>query len=129
LRQVNDIVTRRIANAAYYDAGMAMVPGIRLPPRRSDTRNVYLLYMVFADRRDDLLRHCLARGIEAKVHYPLPLYRQDALKFLGHKIGDFPVTDRHARTLISFPVDQHLTRDDQDHVIETVRDFYMGRRS
>ena len=40
---------------------------------------------------------------------------------------DFPVTDRHARDIITFPVDQHLTRAQQDHVIETVRDFYAGR--
>lgn len=127
LRRVDDIVSRRIANAAYYDAGMATIPGVGLPPRRADTRNVYLLYMVFAERRDELLEYCLARGIEAKIHYPVPLYLQEALTFLGHKVGDFPVTDRHARTLISFPVDQHLTRDDQDYVIETVRDFYLGR--
>ena len=61
----------------------------------------------------------------AKIHYPLPLYLQDALKFLGHKPGDFPVTDRHAHSIISFPVDQHMNRDEQDHVIKTIKGFYQ----
>jgi len=129
LRQIDWIVERRAANAAYYDAGLKDVPGIRIPPRNPRSKNVYLLYMVFAERRDELVRHCLEAGVEAKVHYPVPLYRQPALAFLGHRPGDFPVTDRHAASVISFPVDQHLSRAEQDHVIATVRNFYRGASS
>ena len=127
MRQTEDIVAARIENAAYYDAGLKTIPGIRVPERNPITRNVYLLYIVFAERRDELLQFLLDRGIEAKVHYPIPIYRQEALAFMGHKSGDFPVTDRHSRSTISFPVDQHLTREQQDYVIESVREFYIGR--
>jgi dTDP-4-amino-4,6-dideoxygalactose transaminase len=129
LRQAEDIVEKRIANAAYYDAAFREVPEVRLPPRRNRTRNVYLLYMIFAADRDRLYQYCLNRGVEAKIHYPIPLYRQEALRHLGYGPGDFPVADRHAREIISFPVDQHLRRAEQDYVIETVRDFYSGKRS
>jgi dTDP-4-amino-4,6-dideoxygalactose transaminase len=88
---------------------------------------VFHLYIVFAERRDDLLKYCLAKGIEAKIHYPIPLYLQKGLAHLGYKPGDFPVTDRHAKSIISFPCDQHLARDQQDYVIETVRAFYSGK--
>ena len=87
-------------------------------------RIVYHLYIVFAEDRDVLLRYCLEKDIEAKVHYPVPLYQQDGLKFLGYQPGSFPVTDRHVREIITFPCDQHLSRGEQDYVIETVRDFY-----
>lgn len=124
LPQIYDIVDKRAANAAYYDAGFGDLPGIRIPPRFSNTKNVYLLYMLFAERRDDLLAHCVAAGIEAKVHYPIPLYQQPALRHLGLKPGTFPVTDRHSRECITFPVDQHLSRGEMDYVIDTVRRFY-----
>ncbi len=127
LRSAAEIVERRIANAAYYDAGFADVAGVRLPKRRA-ARHVYLLYVLFAENRDGLLEHCLGRGIEAKIHYPIPLYRQEALRHLGYAPGAFPVTDRHAEICISFPVDQHLTRAQQDYVIETVREFYGVER-
>ena len=129
LRQINEIVDQRAVNARYYDEGLRDLSGIRVPRRDPRNRHVYLLYMVFAERRDALLEHCLAAGVEAKVHYPVPIYRQKALEFLGHADGDFPVTDRHAKTVISFPVDQHLSREEQDYVIETVRSFYRGRTS
>ncbi len=121
------IAAQRIANAAYFDEHLARIPQIRIPPRIAGMRMVYHLYIVFAEDRDGLLKHCLDRGIEAKVHYPIPLYQQDALRFLGYKPGDFPVTDRHTHEIITFPVDQHLSRAEQDYVIESVQAYYDGR--
>jgi dTDP-4-amino-4,6-dideoxygalactose transaminase len=85
------------------------------------------LYIVFAADRDRLLEHCLKNGIEAKVHYPIPVYRQEGLQHLGYKHGDFPVSDRHADEIITFPTDQYLSREEQDIVIDTVRRFYASR--
>lgn len=119
-----EITRRRIDNAAYYDAGLRDISEIRIPPRRQNVRRVFHLYMVFAEHRDGLYEHCLERGVEAKVHYPVPLYRQEGLRHFGYRPGDFPVTDAHAASVISFPADQHLEREQQDYVIETVREFY-----
>ncbi len=125
--QARDIAEARIANAAYYDKHLGALRQIRIPPRPPDMRIVYHLYIVFAEDRDALLGHCLAKGIEAKVHYPVPIYRQPALDHLGHKQGDFPVTDRHTGQIITFPCDQHLSRDEMEYVVETVRSFYAAR--
>ncbi len=123
----HDITNKRIANAAYYDAALKTIPQIRVPKRPADCKRVFHLYIVFAERRDELFKYCLDKGIEAKVHYPIPLYQQKGLAHLGYKPGDFPVSDRHAATIISFPCDQHLNRDQQDYVIDTVRGFYAGK--
>lgn len=127
VRQLPDIATTRAKKAAYYDAGFASIPQVRIPPRRPYTRKVFLLYILFVEDRDALLEHCLKQGIEAKIHYPIPLHLQDALRYLGHKPGDFPVTESHCRNTISFPVDQHLSAEEQDYVIQTVRNFYQGK--
>lgn len=130
LPQVPDWVEKRIANARYYDHAFASVPQVRIPPRNLRTKNVYLLYILFAEYRDELLAHCIAEGVEAKVHYPLPLYRQEAMRYLGYREGSFPVTDRHAREIITFPVDQYLSRENLNRVVEVVRGFYpkLGRQ-
>ena len=124
LPQLPWIAEERAYKAAYYDRGLENIRGVTIPARNPRTRHVYLLYMLYAEDRDALVDHCLKAGVEAKVHYPLPLYRQKPLATLGYKPGDFPVTDRHAESVISFPVDQHLSQDEQDHVIATVRSFY-----
>ena len=68
----------------------------------------------------------LEAGVEAKVHYPVPVYRQEALEYLGYRHGDFPVSDRHALEMITFPVDQYLSKAHLDRVIDVVRSFYAA---
>ena len=112
-----EITQRRIENAKYYDDAFRKINRIRIPPRPLDFRIVYHLYIVFAENRDALLDHCINHGVQAKVHYPVPIYLQPALSHLKHQIGDFPATDRHAKSIISFPCDQHLSKDELDYVI------------
>jgi len=119
-----DISNKRIENAGYLDRGLREVNGVIIPPRLERCRMVFHLYMFFAERRDELLSYLIGRGIEAKVHYPIPIYRQQALSRLGHSEGDFPVTDRHASSVLSLPCDQHLSLDELDYMIEAVRSFY-----
>jgi len=123
--QTEMIAQKRIKNAAYYDKHLGSIPKITIPPRPTDYRIVYHLYIVFAENRNELLEYCLDQGIEAKVHYPVPIYRQPALDHLHHKEGDFPVTDAHTHKIITFPCDQHISREEMDFVIQTVTDFYQ----
>ena len=122
--KTEEITAKRITNAAFYDKHFSQMSGLRIPPRVDKFRIVYHLYIVFAESRDHLLQHCLDRGIETKVHYPLPIYRQPALKDLGYLKGSFPVADSHADTIITFPCDQHLSDEQLTYVVETVRQFY-----
>ena len=122
--QTEEIAQHRIDHAAFYDRNLGQISGIRIPPRPEGFRIVYHLYIVFAENRDELLRFCIDRGIEAKVHYPVPIYRQPALQHFGYKKGDFPVADAHTGNIITFPCDQHLSQEQLDYVVDTVRTFY-----
>jgi dTDP-4-amino-4,6-dideoxygalactose transaminase len=123
---VEHITATRIEHARRLDEGLRGIDGITLPRRYADRRLVYHLYMVFATRRDELLVWCRQHGIQAKVHYPLPVYRQEALAPYGYREGDFPVADRHARTMISLPAHEHLTEDQLTYMVRMVREFYEG---
>jgi len=126
--KAKNIASQRIKNAKFYDNHLSKIKGISIPPRIKNYKIVYHLYIVFAKKRDALLKFCLKKGIEAKIHYPVPMYRQQAMKFLGHKKGDFPVTDMHARSIISFPCDQHLSKKEMKYVIKCVSDFYTKNK-
>jgi dTDP-3-amino-2,3,6-trideoxy-4-keto-D-glucose/dTDP-3-amino-3,4,6-trideoxy-alpha-D-glucose/dTDP-2,6-dideoxy-D-kanosamine transaminase len=119
-----DISNKRIQNAEYYDKHLSKIKEITIPPRPADFRIVFHLYIVFAEDRDGLLEYCINKGIEAKVHYPIPIYRQKALSSFGYKEGDFPITDGHTKKIITFPCDQHLSVEQMDYVISTVQEFY-----
>lgn len=119
------IAAKRIMNAKYLDENLSKISQITIPPRLKNYKIVYHLYIVFAKNRNKLLKYCQQKGIEAKVHYPIPMYRQKAMRFLNHKKGDFPITDEHAQKIISFPCDQHLSKKEMDYIIKCVKNFYL----
>ncbi len=124
LPKAKKIAQKRIENAKYYDDQLSSIPEITIPPRPKNSKIVYHLYVVFAKKRDKLLKYCLKKGIEAKVHYPKPMYLQENIKYLKYKSGDFPVTDEHTRKIITFPCDQHLTFKQMKFVTQCVKNFY-----
>ena len=124
LPSAKSISNQRIKNAKYLDKELSKINEIIIPPRPKNFRIVYHLYIVFAVRRDELYKYCLKKGIEAKIHYPVPIYRQEAYKYLKHKKGDFLVSDEHAKKIISFPCDQHLSKKQLKYIADTVNRFY-----
>jgi len=124
--QVEWITLRRIANARRYDAAFEdLAEFISIPKRRPGVRHVFHLYMIRVKRRDELLAYLRKSGIEAKVHYPIPVHLQKAAAPLGYKEGDFPVCEEDSRTLITLPAHQHLHEDELNYTIEQVRSFYL----
>ncbi len=122
--KARSIANQRISNAKYLDRHLSKLKEIRIPPRPKNYKIVFHLYVIFAKNRDKLLKYCIKKGIEAKIHYPIPMYRQEAMKYLNHKKGDFPITDKHCKEIITFPCDQHLQKKQLDYIVKTVNEFY-----
>jgi len=128
IKQVKFITDQRIANARRYDEAFAdMGEFIRIPARRPGVKHVYHLYIVRAKKRDELLAYLNKNGVEAKIHYPIPVHLQKAAQHLGYKEGDFPVSEEDSRTIITLPAHQHLTNQEIDYTIEQVRSFYLKK--
>ncbi len=125
LDTVADLVRARNANATQLDAGLKTLPEFaRAPERRAGHLEAFQLYLACFQQRDELLPFLISQGIEAKVHYPIPLHLQQAARDLGYKRGDFPVAERQADELITLPVHQFIGPEQIDFVIETIRAFY-----
>ena len=123
LPQAEQISQKRILNARKLDDSFIKIPQIKVPERTKDMRIVYHLYIVFAESRDELLKFCLNRGIEAKVHYPIPIYKQKALRNY-YNSKEFPITYYKAKNIISFPCDQHLNDSQLEEMTTSVKEFY-----
>jgi dTDP-4-amino-4,6-dideoxygalactose transaminase len=127
---VDEITEKRIANAAAYDRAFSapeLKEFITLPPRRSGTRHVYHMYMFQAKRRDELLARLIERGIEAKVHYPIPNHLQKASLDQRPLFGrtDLSRTEAQCKSLITLPVHQHLSKEQVEYAISEVKRFYL----
>lgn len=123
---------RRRQLASRYDellkaAGLAAsstAEGIVLPIIDARAVHVFHQYTVRAPRRDALREHLTSRKIGSEIYYPLPLHMQASLAGLGYKKGDFPVTELAAEEVLSLPMYPELREDEQQIVVEAVREFY-----
>ena len=118
---------RRRAIADRYDTALRHLP-LRLLAVRNGTLSSRHLYPVFSTRRDALREHLASRGIETGLHYPFPLHLQPAYAFLGHRKGDFPVSEAACETELSLPMYPALSDSQVEAVISAVEEFF-GRRA
>ena len=126
--QTQPITDQRIANARRFDEALAdLGEYIFIPPRPTNVKQVFHTYVVQAANRDGLLQHLLQNGIDAKVHYPIPLHLQEAAAYLGYQEGAFPVCERHCKSILTLPVHQHLTSSEMDYVIEQMHQYYSSQ--
>jgi dTDP-4-amino-4,6-dideoxygalactose transaminase len=116
---------RRQAAAAAYRERLAGLP-LTFQEGEPGEEHVYHLFQIRTDRRDALLAHLRAAGIDAVVRYPTPIHLQPAFADEGWRPGQFPVAERLARELLCLPIRPDLTADEIDYVADTVRAFFGG---
>jgi len=124
LKKIDHITDSRIKNAAEYDLQLSKIPQITIPKRSKYVKQVYHIYVVRAERRDELIKYLNQNGVDAKVHYPIPMHLQPAAKQYGYKMGNFPVCETVCNQVISLPVHEFITNEQIDYVASKIRDFY-----
>jgi len=115
-----NVQRRRWAEAyAKQLTGLPVVCPVEAPGRK----HIFHLYSIRSKRRDALRNALEKQGIATGLHYPSPLHLQAALKFLGHKRGDFPVSEQLAEQVLSLPLYAQMTAEQVSAVSSAVRAF------
>lgn len=122
LRRLPEIIEKRRALAKQYVAGLSEV--VQCPIERDDEFHTYHVFVIQCDKRNELQAHLLSRGIDTKIHYPIPIHLQKAAEGLGYKRGDLPVTEQQMSRILSLPINQYLKSEQVDLVVESIREFY-----
>ena len=115
-----EIELRQIA-AGRYDCLLREI-GIDPPYIEPYNLSVYAQYTVKLENRDKIANFLNKNGIPTAVHYPIPLPYQEALKFLGYKWGDFPVSEKLSEQVLSLPFSPYITIEEQIKVVEALKE-------
>ncbi len=97
---------------------------VELPAVPSYGTHVYHQMVLRTERRDEMLTHLAGQGIQALIHYPVPLHLQEAFAALGYRAGQFPVAERLAPRIFSPPIFPELTEDEVLRIARAVRSFH-----
>lgn len=79
--------------------------------------------MVCTEKRDKLIRYLDERGIGTIIHYPIPPHLSEAYQYLGLKKGFLPITEKYAESVLSLPLYNGMTEEEQEAVIVALNGF------
>ena len=107
-----------------YDGLLAGVSSIQTPIIGDGNDSVYAQYTLLAEDRDALSQRLKAAGIPAVAYYTTPLHLQGAFANLGHRPGDFPVSEDIAARCLSLPMSPYLTENQQKQIASAIKMEY-----
>jgi dTDP-4-amino-4,6-dideoxygalactose transaminase len=107
--------------AGRYGRELSELP-LRPPGQANGREHVWHLYVVLHPERDRLREELDRAGVRTGLHYPIPVHLQRAYAHLGHKPGDFPVSERVGRECLTLPLFPEMTARQQDRVVAALAD-------
>ena len=122
LSHLDELNAERIRIAKKYDEEINN-PLIRPLKTRPGSNSVYHQYVIHCDKRDALQEHLKAYDIGTIIHYPIPVHLQKAYEYLGFHKGDLPIAERYADEVLSLPMYNGMSADEQAYVIEKLNSF------
>lgn len=98
-------------------------PLVELPSIRDSAEHVWHLFVIKVEKRQRFQEYLLEKGISTQIHYPIPPHLSEAYKYLGHRLGDYPITEKYSETVISLPLYEGMTDEEIDYIIETINRY------
>ncbi len=124
LKNLDELIVKRNAIAAIYLKELENISQISLPKTRSSSLHSYHLFVIQAQKRDALLEFLKKNGIEAQIHYPIPIHKQNC--YPEYNSLSIPATEKAAENILSLPVHPFLTEDEVHAICGAIKDFYNG---
>jgi dTDP-4-amino-4,6-dideoxygalactose transaminase len=121
LRHLAEWNEARRAAAARYCELLADMEHVRVPRVVRGNTHVWHLFVIRVPNRDRVLRHLWSAGIEAGIHYPVPIHLQPAYAHLGYQVGDLPAAEEAAGRILSLPLYPHITVAQQERIVDELR--------
>ncbi len=98
-------------------------PIITLPKVRPNADSTWHQFVIHTNKRDELQEYLKEKEIGTLIHYPIPPHLSEAYAYLGKKEGDYPITEKNAKEVLSLPMYNGMTEEEQSFVIKAINDF------
>lgn len=96
-------------------------PLVSLPARLDDAQNVYHLFPIICQRRDQLQAYLKDNGVGTLIHYPIPPHRQECYPELAHY--SLPITEKLAQEELSIPIGPAISLEEAAEVVSLINRF------
>jgi len=122
LGKLGEVTQKRRNNAKLYLDNINN-QDIFIPEEKVSEYNVYHTFVIQTKYRDSLKEYLSKNEIDTAIHYPIPIHLQPAAKKLGYKFGDFPVTEKQSKEILTLPINQYLEKTDLERIFSAINQF------
>jgi len=122
LRHLSAFNENRRVIAARYNQKLAGL--VQTPPERPWARAVYHMYVVRAERRNELQEFLARNYIETGIHYPIACHQQPAITSRFKNLLRLPQTEQAVNEILSLPIHGRMTLNEADLVCDAIARFY-----
>jgi len=119
LKYIDEYNIARRQKAALYTELLS--DKVKCPVEKKGAYHVFHQYTIRSNKRQEIQKKLRDKRVSSVVYYPVPLHLQEALRFLGYREGDFPVTEKSAKEVLSLPIYPELEESVIEKIAEIIR--------
>jgi len=123
LKYLNESSAQRRVIAGRYQSALSELSGLEFPQVRQEAEHVYHLFVVQAERRDELHQYLQSQGVMAGIHYPIPVHLQLAYQGRVRCHQEMGITETVKGRILSLPMYPELGQEKQEVVIQSIIEF------
>lgn len=126
LKHLDEYNHLRQKAADFYDKKFSGHSHIITPKRNKHSKHVFHQYTlrITNGQRDQLKTHLQEKGIPSMIYYPVPLHQQKAYRDARYEEGNFPITERLCREVLSLPMHTELDQEQLNYITDSVLEFF-----
>jgi len=128
LKRIDDFNKKRIKNAQMLTEGLKNIKGLITPVIKKNYKHVFHQYTVkvtneFKITRDKLSQYLNEKSIGNSIFYPKPLHLHPYFHKLGYKRGDFPISEKTSKEVLSLPVHPFVSEENIRFIIKIIKEI------
>lgn len=114
-----DNAHRQMIANYYYDH--ILNPLIKLPQRLPNANNVYHVFPILCEKRDELQAFLMEHGVQTLIHYPIPPHKQECYKKWNHL--SLPITEQIHQQELSLPISPVMEIEEAEELVRIINMF------
>lgn len=120
LKYLDEDNDKRRVIANYYYENISN-PIVKLPAKLDDDNNVYHIFPILCEKRDELQTYLKDNGVQTLIHYPIPPHKQECYKEWNGL--SYPISEMIHNCELSLPISSVLSIDEAKQIVDLINRF------